>query len=129
MLKCDGGYCIISPTVYKGMANLNRIRELRLQKGWRQEDLAVLMHTKQQTVARYETEKLGIDANTICQLCDIFGCTADYLLGRSSSPAPVIAEEDAAVLHAYHAAPQEIRTIVDTALAPYQKDAIESSTA
>lgn len=108
---------------------MNRIRELRLQKGWRQEDLAVLMHTKQQTVARYETEKLGIDAETICQLCDIFGCTADYLLCRSSSPAPVIAAEDAAVLDAYHAAPQEIRAIVDTALAPYQQDSIGSSTA
>ena len=108
---------------------MNRIRELRLQKGWRQEDLAVLMHTKQQTVARYETEKLGIDAETICQLCDIFGCTADYLLGRSSSPAPVIAEEDATVLDAYHAASQEIRAIIDTALAPYRQEAIGSSTA
>ena len=108
---------------------MNRIRELRLQKGWRQEDLAVLMHTKQQTVARYETEKLGIDAETILQLCDIFGCTADYLLCRSSSPAPVIAEADAAVLDAYHAAPQEIRAIVDTALAPYHPSAIGSSTA
>lgn len=111
------------------MVNLNRIRELRLQKGWRQEDLAVLMHTKQQTVARYETEKLGIDADTICQLCDIFGCTADYLLGRSSSPSPVIAEEDAAVLDAYHAAPDEIRAIVDTALGPYREGVTESSTA
>lgn len=108
---------------------MNKIRELRLQRGWRQEDLAALMHTKQQTVARYELEQLGIDAETICQLCDIFGCTADYLLCRSSSPAPVIEEEDAAVLDAYHAAPQEIRAIVDTALAPYQKSAIESSTA
>ena len=66
---------------------------------------------------------------TICQLCDIFGCTADYLLCRSSSPAPVIAEEDAAVLDAYHAAPREIRDIVDTALGPYKPGVIESSTA
>lgn len=108
---------------------MNRIRDLRLKNGWRQEDLAVLLHTKQQTVARYEAEKLGIDADTICRLCEIFGCTADYLLGRSSSPAPVIAEEDAAVLDAYHAAPREIRTIVDTALSPYKPGAIESSTA
>ena len=108
---------------------MNKIRELRLQRGWRQEDLAAIMHTKQQTVARYELEQLGIDAETICQLCDIFGCTADYLLCRSSSPAPVIAEEDAAVLDAYHAAPREIRDIVDTALGPYKPGVIKSSTA
>ena len=108
---------------------MNRIRELREQRGWRQEDLADLMHTKYQTVGRYERGDRGIDAETICQLCDIFGCTADYLLCRSSSPAPVIAEEDAAVLDAYHAAPREIRAIVDTALAPYREGVTESSTA
>jgi len=108
---------------------MNRIRELREQRGWRQEDLAALMHTRYQTVGRYERGDRGIDAETICQLCDIFGCTADYLLGRSSSPAPVIAEKDAVVLGAYHAAPQEIRAIVDTALAPYRQEAIGSSTA
>ena len=108
---------------------MNRIRELRTARGWRQSDLAKKLNTTPQSVARYETEERGLDVDTILMLCDIFGCTADYLLGRSSSPAPVIAEEDAAVLHAYHAAPQEIRTIVDTALAPYRQDAIESSTA
>ena len=108
---------------------MNRIRELREQRGWRQEDLAARLHKNRQSVGHYETEARGLDVETIHQLCDIFGCTADYLLGRSSSPSPVIAEEDAAVLHAYHAAPQEIRTIVDTALAPYRQDAIESSTA
>lgn len=108
---------------------MNRIRELREKRGWRQEDLAAKIHKNRQSVGNYETGVRGLDVETICQLCDIFGCTADYLLCRSSSPAPVIAEEDAAVLDAYHAAPREIRAIVDTALAPYQKSAIESSTA
>lgn len=108
---------------------MNRIRELREQRGWRQEDLAVLIHKNRQSVGNYETETRGLDVETIHQLCDIFGCTADYLLGRSSSPAPVIAEEDAAVLDAYHAAPREIRAIVDTALGPYREGVTESSTA
>lgn len=108
---------------------MNRIRELREQRGWRQEDLAAMMHTRYQTVGRYERGDRGIDADTICQLCDIFGCTADYLLGRSSSPDPAVSEADAAVLSAYHAATPEIRNIVDAALAPYRNDAIESSTA
>lgn len=108
---------------------MNRIKELRMIRGMTQKDLARLLSCAPTAVSKYELEQLGIDAETICQLCDIFGCTADYLLCRSSSPAPVIAEEDAAVLDAYHAAPQEIRAIVDTALAPYRQDAIGSSTA
>ena len=108
---------------------MNRIRELRERRGWRQEDLAARLHKNRQSVGHYETEIRGLDAETICQLCDIFGCTADYLLCRSSSPAPVIAEKDAVVLGAYHAAPQEIRAIVDTALAPYHPSAIGLSTA
>lgn len=108
---------------------LNRIRELRLEKGWRQVDLAELMHTKRQTIARYETGQLGIDADTICKLCDVFGCTADYLLCRSSRPAPELTPAEEELLLAYAAATPEIRTIVDAALAPYQKSVTASSTA
>lgn len=108
---------------------MNRIKDLRMKRGMTQKDLAKLLNCAPTAISKYELEQLGIDAETICQLCDIFGCTADYLLGRSSSPAPVIAEEDAAVLDAYHAAPREIRTIVDTALGPYREGVTESSTA
>ena len=127
---------------------MNRIRELREQRGWRQEDLAARLHKNRQSVGHYETGIRGLDAETICQLCDIFGCTADYLLCRSSSPAPVIAEEDAAVLDAASvrvgswrcasvlvggivrvclSAVVSVRTV--TALAPYRQEAIGSSTA
>ena len=98
---------------------MNRIRELRHESGWRQEDLALRMNTKRQTVARYETEKLGIDAGTICTLCDIFGVTADYLLCRSDSRLPVVTEADAALLRAYHAASLRDRAIVDQILEAY----------
>ena len=108
---------------------LNRIRELRLEKGWRQVDLAELMHTKQQTIARYETGQLGIDAETICKFCDVFGCTTDYLLCRSSRPAPELTPAEEELLLAYAAATPEIRDIVDGALARYKKDAGASNTA
>ena len=100
---------------------MNRIKELRLQRNWRQEDLAQKMNTKRQTVARYETEKLGIDANTICALCEIFGCTSDYLLCRSDNPRPLISDEDAAVLRAYHAAPLRDRELIDHILGAYME--------
>lgn len=102
---------------------MNRIRDLRLQKGWRQEDLAQRLNTKQQTIARYETEKLGIDAGTICALCDIFGCTADYLLGRSLLPSADLTEDEAALLLAFRAADAHIRDGIRALLKPYAEEA------
>ena len=107
----------------------NRIKELRVQKNMTQKDLALILNCAPTAVSKYELEQLGIDSEKINVLCDIFGCTADYLLCRSDNPRPVIAEEDAAVLDAYHSATKEIRAIVVTALSPYKPGAIESSTA
>ena len=99
---------------------MNRIRELRVARGWRQADLADKLHIKKNTVSRYETGSLGVDATTICSLCDLFGCTADYLLNRSAKPEPVISDDDACLLMAYHAAPKHIQTAIDTLLQPVQ---------
>ncbi len=62
---------------------MNRVRELRIEKGWRQEDLAQRLNTRQQSIGRYETGERGLDLETIDKLCEIFGVTSDYLLGRS----------------------------------------------
>ena len=98
---------------------MNRIRELRQNNGWRQEDLAARLNTKRQTVGNYETGERGIDVDTINALCDIFGCTADYLLCRSDNPRPVISNDDAAVLRAYHAASLRDRGLIDQILQAY----------
>ena len=107
---------------------MNRIRELRQARGWRQQDLADRMHLKKNTISRYETGSLGLDASTICTLCDLFDCSADYLLGRSSTPKPAITDADAEILAAYHAAPDHVRTAIGTLLEPYKKkDALSAS--
>ena len=98
---------------------MNRIRELREERGWRGQDLADQLHVKKNTVSRYEREDRQLDPPTICTLCDIFGCTADYLLGRSDSQMPAVTSEQAAVLRAYDRLPLEIRKAVDGLLAPY----------
>ena len=99
---------------------MNRIRDLRQSMGWTQEDLATRMNTAKSVISRYETEKLGLDPVLINRFCDLFGCTADYLLGRSLSPAPVMSSQDAIVLEAYHALPLELRRAVDGILEPYR---------
>ena len=106
---------------------MNRIRELRTAKGWTQADLAARMNTKRQTIGNYETGFRGLDVETICRLCDIFGCTTDYLLGRSPVAAPELSPEEEALLLAWRAAPPEIRAIIDPALGPYREDASASA--
>ena len=109
-------------TFYKVVVPVNRIKELRQQRGMKQADLAQLLNVTHVSVSRYETGDRSLDAPTICALCDVFGCTADYLLGRSSRPSPALTEEEAQLLAAYAAATAEIRAIVDHALGPYKEE-------
>ena len=101
---------------------MNRIKELRMQHGLKQSDLARELHIARTAISKYENGQLDFGLNTICALCDIFGCTADYLLGRSSRPAPALTEAEAQLLAAYAAATPEIRAIVDHALTPYKEE-------
>ena len=104
---------------------MNRIRELREANGWTQTQLGKRIGVAKTTITGYEREDRQPTPATICALCDLFGCTADYLLGRSASPLPVISPEDAAVLEAYHALPLEIRKAVDGLLEPYRAGVVE----
>lgn len=108
---------------------MNRIRELRLEKGMKQSDLAEMLSVSRNAISNYEVEIREIDAPTIRTLCGIFGCTADYLLGISGPLSSSISNEEAALLEAYKRTPQEIRNIIDAALAPYREDATMSTTA
>lgn len=101
---------------------MNRIKELRKARGWRQADLAGKMNTNQQTIGRYESEVRGLDVETINRLCDIFGCSADYLLGRSGLPGPDLSEEEQALILAFRRADAHIQEIVRTSLLPFMQE-------
>lgn len=108
---------------------MNRIKELRLKNGWLQSDLALRLNTKPQTVSRYEKGERGLDVETLFQLCDIFDCTADYLLGRSDVAQPAFSDEEAQLVAAFRAADQDAKDMVRlalkrwTAAKPMDKDA------
>ena len=95
---------------------MNRIKELRQARGWNQDRLAAELNTRKNTVSRYETETHGLDVETIHKLCDIFGVTADYLLGRSEVPTPELSDEEARLLTAFRAADDDTRDLVRLAL-------------
>lgn len=101
---------------------MNRIRELRQQNGWTQDYLATRLNTKRQAVGHYETGIRGIDAQTILQLCDIFGCTADYLLGRTATGGLKLTPEEESTILALRRADERARSIIDVALEPFRED-------
>ena len=102
---------------------MNRIRSLRQEKGWTQDDLAARLNTKRQTVGHYETGIRGLDVETILRLCEIFGCTADYLLGRSRLQEPGLSDEEESMLLAWRRADDRTRELVGLALQPFREDA------
>lgn len=95
---------------------MNRIKELRTLHGWRQADLAAVLKTTPQAIGNYETGTRGLDVETICRLCEIFGVSADYLLGRSIQPGSPISDEEWQLLAAYRAADEDARALVRLAL-------------
>ena len=111
-------------TFYKVVVTVNRIRDLRQARGMTQPDLARILNCTAMTVSRYEREDRVIDAPTICALCDIFGCTADYLLGRSILPAAELTEEEAAILLAWRDASPQIREAISVLLRPSSDAAV-----
>lgn len=106
---------------------MNRIRDLRIASNWKQDELGERLNVGKGAISRYEREERQLDPATICALCDLFGCSADYLLCRSDTPLPAITDEDARFLAAYRAAPDHIREGIDTMLRPYSEDARAAS--
>ena len=102
---------------------MNRLRELRIASGMTQKDLADKLRCVPTAISKYELEQLGMDSKIISKLCDIFGCTSDYLIGRSDVPYSAATDADAQLLQTYHALPLEIRRAVDGLMAPYRQAA------
>ena len=101
---------------------MNRLQELRQQKGWTQTQLGKRINAAKTTVSGYEQGDHQMTAALVCTLCDIFGCTSDYLLGRSENPWPEISDQEAAFLAAYRAAPDNVKNGIDVLLLPFMQE-------
>ncbi|HOP65532.1 MAG TPA: helix-turn-helix transcriptional regulator [Bacilli bacterium] len=58
-----------------------RLRSLRLSKNMTQDELASLMGLKKSTICTYEKEKRRPKYDVIQKYMEIFGVTAEYLMG------------------------------------------------
>ena len=68
---------------------MNRIRELREQKGLQQKELAVDIGISQPTVSDWESGR-----KSTMKLSKYFGVSVEYLMGEEPASHPVIRDED-----------------------------------
>ena len=60
---------------------MNRLKELRAQRGLTQEDLGHILGVQKAAVCQYENGRVNIPNSVLMQLVRYFGCSADYILG------------------------------------------------
>lgn len=72
-------------------------------------------------ISKYEKEDRGLTPEMICQLCDLFEVSADYLLCRSNMDNAQLSVEDEELLNRYHKAEPNIQAAIDLMLEPYGK--------
>ena len=60
-----------------------RIKAERVMAELTQEQLAKEMKVSTKTAQKWEYGEINIPCSTICRLADFFGCSVDWLLGRS----------------------------------------------
>lgn len=62
---------------------MNRIKQLREEKGITQSELGKVLNVEHSAISKYEKEIVPLQDSTIKKLCEYFDVSSDYLLGRS----------------------------------------------
>ena len=60
-----------------------RIRDLRVEQGLSQKDVATYLHITQQCYSKIETGRMDITGERLLLLAKLYGVTTDYILGLS----------------------------------------------
>ena len=58
-----------------------RIKELRIENGLTQKQLAEALESTQKNISKYELELLDLSTDLLIRICKFFSLSADYLLG------------------------------------------------
>lgn len=62
---------------------MNRIKQLREQRGMTQPELGKVLNVQGAAISKYENEKIPLTTETIKTLAEFFGTSTDYLLGKT----------------------------------------------
>ena len=64
------------------------IRNLRVDAGMTQQQVAEYLNVKQNTYSQYEIGVLNYPIDVLCRLADLYQVSVDYLLGRTDEKKP-----------------------------------------
>ena len=69
-----------------------RLKQLRLEHGYTQEQIAFILHIRQEQYSKYESGKRELPISHLISLCCLYRASADYVLGIErfvSKPSPL----------------------------------------
>lgn len=70
------------------MMKFETIRNLRIDGGYTQVQIAEYLNVKQNTYSQYEIGTLNYPIEALMKLADFYGVSVDYLLGRTDVKTP-----------------------------------------
>ena len=65
-----------------------RIRDIRIDRGLTQEQVAQVLHVSQNTYSQYEIGTTRYPLDAVVTLAEFYGVSVDYLVGLTDEPAP-----------------------------------------
>ena len=66
-----------------------RLRDLREDNDFSQEQLAAILNIKQTTYSKYELGKINIPIEAFIKIADFYKTTIDYIVGRTDIITPL----------------------------------------
>ncbi len=106
----------------------NRIRELRIEKGLRQKDVAEKIGVSAQSFGYYENWVNKPDPETLIKLADLFEVSIDYLLGRENDDGTILkgvaergfTDEELKIISDYRALSEPMKKIAQKTFAAWK---------
>jgi transcriptional regulator with XRE-family HTH domain len=91
-----------------------RIRQVRADRGWTQDQLATEVGVSRSAVAQWETDRAGQVRGNLSRIADALGVSVEYLLHGAASRAPAGAEsgDELALLRLYRECDAEDRSFL-----------------
>ena len=84
---------------------MKKLRELRMEKGYNQERMAMELNVSQTTISAFETGERRPDTDMLVRIARYFDVSTDYLLGLTEVKKPLTTQEVSAdesnLIHLY----------------------------
>ena len=115
---------------------INRLKELRIERGFTQKEIATKLNLTQQTYSDYETGRTNPDIEMLILIGDFLEVSIDYLLGREddfgnvsiNSAAPELTSAERNLLDDFRALPADLQDMLLATIKTWKMKSSNAST-